>query len=346
MKYEITRGLVIKPQKVVVYGPEGIGKTSFAASFPDPLFIDTEGSTLNYDVARLPAPSSWTMLLDEVQEVIGNPSMCKTLVIDTIDWAEQLCSFYICSKHNKQGIEDFGYGNGYVYVKEELGRLLNLLTEVTNKGIHVVLTAHSQMRKFELPNESGSFDRYELKLGKKTSSQTAPLIKEWSDMLLFANYKTITISQKDGKTKAAGGQRVMYTTHHPNWDAKNRFDLSEELAFDYEAIKPFITNFSNKQAVTKEVPTVAPTPAPIEQTGCKEQIADTSKLSTLPKALQDLMISNRVTIDEIQQVVAEKGYYPKDTPIENYAKDFIDGCLIGAWSAVFEAIKTNRNIPF
>ena len=83
-------------------------------------------------------------------------------------------------------------------------------------GINVVLTAHMQMRKFELPNEGGSFDRYELKLGKKTSSQTAPLVKEWADMLLFANYKTIVIAQdKDGKKcKAAGGERVMYTTHH------------------------------------------------------------------------------------------------------------------------------------
>ena len=69
MKFQITRGLIVKPQKVVVYGPEGIGKTTFAADFPDPLFIDTEGSTNVYDVARLPAPTSWTMLLDEVRAV-------------------------------------------------------------------------------------------------------------------------------------------------------------------------------------------------------------------------------------------------------------------------------------
>ena len=94
MKFQITRGLIVKPQKVVVYGPEGIGKPTFAADFPDPLFIDTEGSTNVYDVARLPAPTSWTMLLDEVREVIKNPTCCKTLVIDTIDWAEQLCVQY------------------------------------------------------------------------------------------------------------------------------------------------------------------------------------------------------------------------------------------------------------
>ena len=103
MKFQITRGLIVKPQKVVVYGPEGIGKTTFAADFPDPLFIDTEGSTNVYDVARLPAPTSWTMLMDEVREVIKNPTCCKTLVIDTIDWAEQLCVAHVCAKNGKMG---------------------------------------------------------------------------------------------------------------------------------------------------------------------------------------------------------------------------------------------------
>ena len=63
----IIRGKIPSAQKVVIYGPEGIGKTSFAACFPDPLFIDTEGGTKHIDVARLPAPTSWTMLLEQVQ---------------------------------------------------------------------------------------------------------------------------------------------------------------------------------------------------------------------------------------------------------------------------------------
>ena len=103
-------------QKVVIYGPEGIGKTSFAACFPDPLFIDTEGGTKHIDVARLPAPTSWTMLLEQVQEVKKeNTSVCKTLVLDTADWAEQLCIKHICDKYKKSGIEDFGYGKATLF---------------------------------------------------------------------------------------------------------------------------------------------------------------------------------------------------------------------------------------
>ena len=56
------------------------------------------------------------------------PGICRTLVVDTIDWAEAKCVEHICTEHQKRGIEDFGYGNGYVYAKEEFGRFLNRLS--------------------------------------------------------------------------------------------------------------------------------------------------------------------------------------------------------------------------
>ena len=145
--FEINKGKLYKAQKVVLYGPEGIGKSLFASKFPEPVFIDTEGSTNNMDVARLPKPSSWTILLQEIQYVKQNPTMMKTLVIDTIDWAEMLCVNHVCAQYGKKGIEDFGYGNGYVYAKEEFGRMLNQLNDVIDVGINVVLNAHSQIIK-------------------------------------------------------------------------------------------------------------------------------------------------------------------------------------------------------
>ena len=91
---QITRGKIPSAKKTVIYGPEGIGKSTFAGQFPDPLFIDTEGSTKDIDVARLPAPTSWSMLMEEVKYTISHPEVCKTLVIDTADWAEQLCAAF------------------------------------------------------------------------------------------------------------------------------------------------------------------------------------------------------------------------------------------------------------
>ena len=82
---KITKGIIPCAKKVVIYGPEGIGKSTFASQFPDPVFIDTEGSTNSMDVARLPKPTSWQMLLEEIQYVKDHPDVCKTLVIDTVD---------------------------------------------------------------------------------------------------------------------------------------------------------------------------------------------------------------------------------------------------------------------
>ena len=262
---QITRGIIPKAKKVCIYGPEGIGKSTLASRFPDPVFIDTEGSTAHMDVARLPVPSSWQMLKDAVAYVKQDPSCCRTLVIDTADWAEKLCIDEICAKKRISGIEDIGYGKGYVYVKEEFGKLLNLLTDVTEAGVNVVITAHAMMRKFEQPDELGAYDRWELKLSK----QCAPLVKEWADMVLFCNYKTLVVNvdgqgAQKGKNKVQGGRRVMYTTHHSCWDAKNRFGLPDELPMDFSAIMHLFVKDAGTAApsTAAAAPSTAPSTAP------------------------------------------------------------------------------------
>lgn len=376
---EIIKGKIEGAQKIVVYGPEGIGKSTFAAQFPNALFIDTEGSTKHMDVARTPKPSSWTMLMEQVQYVKQNPTSFQTLVIDTADWAEQLCITSVCAKYQKPGIEDFGYGKGYIYLTEEFGRLLNKLEELVEMGINVVITAHAKMRKFEQPDEMGAYDRWELKLQK----QTGPLLKEWADMVLFANYKTTVVNvdgqgANKGKNKAQGGKRVMYTTHHPCWDAKNRHNLSLELPFDFQQIvhclPGMVATPPTQVATVKEEPkvTVTPTEQPkeeskvdatkmLEDEGFTEiiepeqqemKVTENPNISNdyqvpegIPKSLADLMKEKEVTEFEIQEVVAKKKYFPKDTPIRNYPVDFIEGVLVQAWPQVFAMIDAER-VPF
>mgnify|MGYP000417662755 FL=1 len=380
---EITRGKIQKAKKVVVYGPEGIGKSTFASQFPDPVFIDTEGSTAAMDVARLPRPTSWNMLLKEVEYIKSHPETCRTLVIDTIDWAEQLCVDHICSIYNKKGIEDFGYGNGYVYTKEEFGRFLNRLSDVIEVGVNIVLTAHAQLRKFEQPDELGAYDRWELKLGKKTQSQTSPLVKEWADMLLFCNYKTYSVAtDKDGKKhKAQGGKRVMYTSHHPCWDAKNRYGLPEMCDFDYQVIKGILEEGSQKEEKKVEIPKEQKQETSSEQAEKPAQKAEESFMNIppeadeevpfnraekeppkekkpepdpsssdtfrlpdhIPKKLQDLMYPNLASEEEVMEAVYQRGYFPRGTPFQNLPQDFVDGVLIGAWPQVMNVIREMRS---
>lgn len=366
----ITRGKIQKAKKVVIYGPEGIGKSTFASQFPSPVFIDTEGSTNGMDIARTDKPTSWELLKSYVNELAKSGEF-KTIVIDTIDWAEQLCINSICSSHQKKGIEDFGYGNGYVYEKEEIGKFLNMLQDVVDMGINVVLTAHAQLRKFEQPDEMGAYDRWELKLGKKTSSQISPLVKEWADMVLFANYKTFSVASetdKDGKGKkfkGQGGERVMYTSHHPCWDAKNREGLPAEMPFDYKGIahlfgaapasqkpvsKPAPAPTPAPQPVATPIPDPAPVPVPEPPKQPEPVQAEAIKVNIpegTPPALADLMKQYSVDESDIRLACSQRGYFPQDTPITAYPADFVNGCLIAAWDQLYNKyIKPNQGVPF
>lgn len=348
---KIISGKITKPQKVVIYGPEGIGKSTFAAQFPRPLIIDTEGSTSHLEVDRLPRPTSWQMLRQYIKDLKGDTMGYQTLVIDTADWAERLCEEAVCQSNGKIGIEDFSYGKGYTYVKEEFGRLLDSLSDLIDAGMNVVLTAHSIIRKFELPEETGAYDRYELKLGQKAGNQCAALAKEWADMVLFANYKEIVITTKDNKKKVSGGKRVMYTSHNPCWDAKNRHGLADELPFDY-------------QEIAHCIPDTAPAPEPVPKTKKKNpeppkeppkperrpeaatKFVETELDPKIPKALADLMAANNVTAQDIQQAVAHKGYFPADMPIADYPEDFVMGCLVGAFPQMLQVIQDLKKVPF
>lgn len=359
---KVISGKVLKAKKVVIYGPEGVGKSSLAAQFPRPIFIDTEGSTTEMDVARLAKPSSWEMLKQQVRWV-WQSGQYGTLIIDTIDWAEMLCVESVCATHAKNGIEDFGYGKGYIFVSEELGRMLNLLSDVVDAGIHVVLIAHAQIVKFEQPDEMGAYDRYQLKLGQKTASRTAPLVKEWADMVLFINYKTFSVStDKEGKkNKAQGGVRTVYATHHPAWDAKNRHGLPDDFPLDYAYIAHIFNGAAqpvtaNPQSAAVMAPVsnsteIIPNNIPMQQAAniaAPVTTAPPLELSpNIPQSLRDLMTQHQVTEAEIQIVVSNKGYYPYDTPIANYDPGFVSGVLVGAWQQVFGMIQNTRdNVPF
>ena len=362
---QITKGKRARAQRVVIYGPEGIGKSSLAAQFPNPLFIDTEGSTDNMDVTRADKPTSWTMLMNHIAFVKANPTICQTLVIDTIDWAEAFALQYICAQHGKSGIEDFGWGSGYTYLIEEIGRLLDRLQELVELGINVVLTAHAQVKKFTKPDELGGYDRYELKLSnKKTETNVSAKVKEWADMVLFLNYKTYIITdEKTKKQKAQGGQRVMQTTHSPSWDAKNRHNLPEELPMDFAAIAHIFA-----QAVAEQPAQAPAQPAPVQQKTAHEpahavqeqvketvptqptQSASTSDISPLiPQSLRDLMISSQVTQDEVLQATYINGIYPLGTSIEAIDTGYWE-YMVTVWDRVLNVINTkvraNPEVPF
>ena len=312
----ITTGVEKTPIKIVIYGAEGVGKSSLAAKFPNALFLDTEGGTSRLDVRRIKI-TSWEELLATVKEIIASPDVCKSLVIDTADWAESFCIDYICNKYRQASIESFGYGKGYTYLQEEFGEFLKLLNVLTEVGINPVIIAHGKPRKFELPDEQGAFDRYETKLTR----QVAPLIKEWCDMLLFCNYKTFVVTTENNAKKAQGGKRVMYTTHNPCWDAKNRFDLPDELDLDFAAI----AHLFNDVEPQKDTPKAE------------------KKTDNLVAKVKKLVADNGITEGQLERLVIAKGHYPEGTILEEYTPEFINRWIIPNFKKIVQTIKENNN---
>lgn len=244
----IQRGIIKSPQKITIYGPEGIGKSSLAAQFPNPLFIDTESSTKQLDVARISA-TCW----EEIEAPFKAASTLKefeTLVLDTADWAANILQSKVCKDNKKSSIEDFGFGKGWVLLEEEFAKFLALTTAATFAGKTILFLAHSHVKRHDAPE--GSYDRYELKMHKRL----AALLKEGSDAVLFASYKTSLVEGENGKTKAIGGkERILYTQHSATWDAKNRHGLPERVPMSMDALAPLITR--------TDAPKVAPAPEQI-----------------------------------------------------------------------------------
>ena len=310
MNLTINSGKQTRAIKTVIYGTEGVGKSTLAAQFPSPLFIDVEGGTDQMDVRRIERPATWTDLVDVVNEVAKNPGICETLILDTADYAETMCIKHILKKYHKTGIEDFGYGKGYTFVGEEWLKLMEAFDAVKDAGMNVTVIAHARQRKIELPDQTGSFDHWEMKLSK----QVAPVLKEWADLLLFLNYKTYVVTTDNNSRKAQGGKRVMYTSHNPVWDAKNRNGLPEEMDLSFDGLAHI---FGSAEPVKQQTPL---------------------------ERLRELMADAGIEDYELRDFIVSRGKQNAETPVSEYPEEFVKGYCLKYWGKIESSIKEMKEL--
>jgi hypothetical protein len=230
----VRSGRLKRPKRILLYGVEKIGKSTFASEAPWPIFIGPEDGTAELDVKRFPQAETWADVTADITDLITEDHQHQTLVIDTLDWIEPLNWAFVCRRDKKSDIEAYGYGKGYLAALDEWRSLLALCDRLRNtRSMDVILLAHSWIKSFKNP-AGEDYDRYELKLHGKASG----LIKEWCDAVLFAHYDEHAV-KAEGQRKAKGvesapGVRMVHTQRRAAWDAGNRLGLPLEFPLSWE----------------------------------------------------------------------------------------------------------------
>lgn len=229
---QVTTGRIERPLYMIVYGVDGVGKSTFGATFPRAIFAGPENGTDHLDnVTRLPPQKSWADVEGDVDELLNTQHNYGTLVIDTIDWAAGLAEAHVADAAGKDVIEDIAYGRGQplaLNLQNRLRRKLEYLRE--KRKMHILLLAHTEKENFTDPTkDQDAYQRYTIKMNKKA----AAMWREAVDAVLFANHFTVKEEDKaDKKMKYRdSARRVLHTERSPGFDAKNRYGLPTVIDF-------------------------------------------------------------------------------------------------------------------
>jgi len=229
----ISRNDTVLSPRIMIYGVEGIGKSTFAAGAPDPIFILTEDGLGSLDVEHFPIAHSLDNVMDAIGTLYAEEHPYKTVVLDSLDWLEAIIHREMEEKHDAK---DLAYGKGAMIAAQKWREVLDGLNALRNdKKMIVILLAHNTIKRFDSP-EVEPFDRYQPKLQERSSA----VVREWADAVMFANYKTIVKKDDVGfnKTVARGissGERMLFTTERPAYMAKNRYNLPDSIPLSWDA---------------------------------------------------------------------------------------------------------------
>ena len=249
-KLSITRGAVKEPERIILHGAPGIGKSTLAAQAPKPLFLDLEHGTLQLDAARVDNITNWAQLNATLHQIANEDAGFETLVIDTLDKAEWLCHQYVCELARVQSIEKVGkFGAGWTAAYEQFRGFAKRLEDIRAKRrMKIILISHSKVER--VPNAAGDdYDRWTLKVNK----QIAGMFYESFDAVLFARLETFTRTTENGRTRGVGDARVIETQEAPAWLAKNRYGLPKRMNLDWNELAAGLDRGAAEQAAALRV---------------------------------------------------------------------------------------------
>jgi hypothetical protein len=235
----LKKGKQSVPPRICIYGGHGIGKSTLASKFPEPIFISTEDGLDSLDVTSFPRATKVEDVVENIKTLIKEDHEFKTVVIDSVDWLiEPLIVSNVESSHDAK---DLAYGKGQMLVAEEFREILQGLDVLrVKRRMNVVLIAHAAVVKFEDPRTE-PYDRFQPKLPNRCNA----LLQEWADVLAFAAFKVIIRKSDSGfnNQKNRGvttGERLLHFVENPAFAAKNRYTCPDDIEMTIENIEKLI----------------------------------------------------------------------------------------------------------
>ena len=232
----ITRGRTLDAPRIILYGMEGIGKSTFAANFPAPIFIQTEDGLGMIDCAKFPLAKSFDEVFQELVALETEPNEFKTIVIDSLDWLERLIWDKVAQDSKVNNIEQIGFGKGYTMALTFWRIVLDHLESLHKEGKIILLLAHAVAEDYSDP-EVSSLKRFTPRLHKTARS----LVAEYVDVILLA-----TRAFGAAKGGDQNNPRIVRTEASPYQVAKSRFSIPAELPLDADAVLYSIKQAQNE----------------------------------------------------------------------------------------------------
>ncbi len=245
----LSKGIVKKPLFMILYGPQGVGKTTFASKADGVVFIETESGSNNLDVTRGKKMATFKEIRDAINDLRKDRHNFKTLVIDSLTNAEALLHQAICELDKVKTIDlaQGGYGKGYTLANTWWGEMIkDLIALRDEREMNIICIGHSIIKAFNCPMLLQPYDRYIMQMNEKA----AALWMREVDFVGFTNYEIfLKIGQTEKKNKAMGdADRILYTQRQPGFEAKNRLGLPSEMPLDFDVFKKAIDNSTPETA--------------------------------------------------------------------------------------------------